>query len=80
MMMGYSFGGPFAWLGMGLGILVHLAFTALVIMAVVWLFKALFRNSSLNEPRNDALEIVRQRYAKGEITTDEYHHMKQELT
>jgi putative membrane protein len=79
MMMGYGFGGLFAWLGVGLGILVHLAFTALVIMAVVWLFKALFRNGSPNEPRNDAFEIVRQRYAKGEITIDEYQHMKKEL-
>jgi putative membrane protein len=79
MMMGYGFGGPFGWLGVGLGIFVHLAFTALVIMAVVWLFKALFRSGSPNEPRNDALEIVKQRYAKGEITIDEYQHMKKEL-
>ena len=79
MMMGYGFSGPFGWLGMGLGIIVHLAFTALVIMAAVWLFKALFRSGSQNEPRTDALEILKQRYAKGEITTDEYRHMKKEL-
>lgn len=75
MMMGYGFGGSFGWLG----ILVHLAFTALVIMAAVWLFKALFRSGSQNEPRTDAVEIVKQRYAKGEITTDEYQCMKKEL-
>jgi len=79
LMMGYGFSGPFGWLGMGLGIIVHLAFTALVIMAAVWLFKALFRSGSQNEPRTDALEILKQRYAKGEITTDEYRHMKKEL-
>jgi len=79
MMMGYGFGGAFGWLGMGLGILFHLAFTALVIMAAVWLFKALFRSGSQNEPRTDAVEIVKQRYAKGEITTDEYQHIKKEL-
>ncbi|AJQ26249.1 MULTISPECIES: SHOCT domain-containing protein [Pelosinus] len=79
MMMGYGFSGPFGWLGMGLGILVHLAFTALVIMAAIWLFKTLFRSGSQNEPRTDALEILKQRYAKGEITTDEYQHIKKEL-
>ncbi len=79
MMMGYGFSGPLGWLGMGLGIIVHLAFTALIIMAAVWLFKALFRNGSQNEPRTDALEILKQRYAKGEITTDEYQGMKKEL-
>ncbi|GMB01555.1 SHOCT domain-containing protein [Pelosinus sp. IPA-1] len=79
MMMGYGFSGPFGWLGMGMGIIVHLAFTALIIMAAVWLFKALFRSGSQNEPRTDALEILKQRYAKGEITTDEYQRMKKEL-
>ncbi|SFL49083.1 SHOCT domain-containing protein [Pelosinus propionicus] len=79
MMMGYGFGGPFGWLGMILGILVHLAFTALVIMAAAWLFKALFRGGSQNELRIDALEILKQRYAKGEITTDEYQRMKKEM-
>lgn len=79
MMMGYGFSGPFGWLGMGLGIIVHLAFTVLIIMAAVWLFKALFRSGSQNEPRTDALEILKQRYAKGEITTDEYQRMKKEL-
>jgi putative membrane protein len=79
MMMGYGFSGPFGWLGMGLGIIVHLAFTALVIMAAVWLFKALFRSNSQDESRSNALEILKQRYAKGEITTDEYRLMKKEL-
>ena len=79
MMMGYGFGGPFGWLGMGLGMLVHLTFTALIIMAVVWLFKTLFRGGITNGVRTDAMEILKQRYAKGEITTDEYQRMKKEL-
>lgn len=79
MMMGYGFSGPFGWLGMGLGMLVHLAFTALIIMAAVWLFKALFRGGITNGVRTDAMEILKQRYAKGEITTDEYQRMKKEL-
>lgn len=79
MMMGYGFSGPFGYLGMGLGIFVHLAFIALVIMASVWLFKVLFRSGSHSEPWADAVEIVKQRYAKGEITTDEYQRIKKEL-
>ena len=79
MMMGYGFGGPFGWLGMALGIIVHLAFVALIMMATVWLFKALFRGGCRNEVRSDALEILKQRYARGEIASDEYQRMKKEL-
>ena len=79
MIMGYGFGGPFGWLGMGLGVFVHLAFVALIIMATVWFFRVLFRGGCRNEVRTDALEILKQRYAKGEIAADEFQHMKKNL-
>jgi putative membrane protein len=33
-----------------------------------------------NEPRSDAFEILDVRYAKGEITRDEYARMKSEIS
>ncbi|VBB08954.1 Hypothetical protein LUCI_4240 [Lucifera butyrica] len=81
MMMGYSYGygGPLTWLGMGFGMIIQLAFTALVILAVVWMYKAVFRNGNRTEGRNGALEILQTRYAKGEITREEYQQIKKEL-
>jgi Predicted membrane protein len=80
MMMGYGFGGgPLSWLGMGFGMIIHLAFTALVIMAAIWMFKALFRGGHQIDKQTSAVEIVKQRYAKGEINAEEYQRMKKEL-
>lgn len=80
MMMGYGFGGPLGWLGMGFGLIVHLAFTALVIMAVIWMFKTVFSGGQRSEKQTDALEILKQRYAKGEINDEEYQRIKKELS
>ncbi len=77
MMMGY--GGGFGGFGMMIGMITHLAFTAMIIMAVIWMFKTVFRGGKEVQIQNGALEILKQRYAKGEITTEEYQTMKKEL-
>ncbi|WP_425059611.1 hypothetical protein SCACP_02030 [Sporomusa carbonis] len=79
MMMGYGFSGPFGWLGMGFGMIIQLAFTALIIMAAIWMFKAVFRGGHSVERPIDAVEILKQRYAKGEISSEEYQRMRKEL-
>jgi putative membrane protein len=79
MMMGYGFSGPLGWLGMGFGVIIHLAFAALVIMAAIWMFKSVFRGGHQLERQTGAVEIVKQRYAKGEITGEEYQRLKKEL-
>lgn len=79
MMMGYGFGGPLGWLGMGFGMIIQLAFAVLIIMAAVWMFKAVFRGGHQAERQTDAIEILKERYAKGEITSEEYQRMKKEL-
>ena len=76
MMMGYGFGGPFGWLGMGFGIIIHVAVIALVVLTAIWMFKMVFRGGNQVGRHSDALEILKQRYAKGEITDEEYQCMK----
>lgn len=79
MMMGYGFSGPLGWVGMAFGMIVHLAFVALIIMAAIWMFKTVFRTKPLVQTEAASLEILKQRYAKGEITSEEYQRMKKEL-
>lgn len=79
MMMGYGYGSSMGWLGMGFGMIIHLAFAALIIMAAIWMFKAAFRGGHREEKPTSAIEILKQRYAKGEITKEEYQSMKKEL-
>ena len=79
MMMGYGYGSSLGWLGMGFGMIIHLAFTALIIMAVIWMYKSVFRSGCRNGGQTNAVEILQQRYAKGEISRDEYLQMKKDL-
>lgn len=80
MMMGYGFSGYLGWLGMGLGMIVHLAFVALIVMAAIWMFNAVFRNNRTETiVGSSAINILDTRYAKGEITSEEYQQMKKEI-
>lgn len=77
-MMGYGYGGfgSWGWIGALIGGIIHLAFLAAAILGVIWLFKAVGRPG---QSESDALSILKRRYARGEINSDEYHRMKQEL-
>ena len=71
------FGGP--WFGGG--IFMMIIFWALVIAGGVALFRVLVRGNSNGGtlPTNSALEILKQRYAKGEISREEFERMTQDL-
>ena len=58
----------------GFGFIFMLAFWCLVIWGVI----ALLRNSGSND-RNRSMEILRERYAKGEITKEQFETIKKDL-
>jgi putative membrane protein len=70
--------GPGAYFHGPWGMLVNLGFWILVIFLLVWLFKAIFKKSAAL-PASSSLEVLRHRYAAGEIDRQEYERMKQEL-
>ncbi|MFH1757556.1 MAG: SHOCT domain-containing protein [Pseudomonadota bacterium] len=70
--------------GMGwFGMLVMLAFWVLVIIGLVFLIKWLVQASKgdrgVSSGGSNALDILKVRYAKGEITKEEFNQMKQDL-
>ena len=66
-MMGYGMMGAFGWLGM----LTMLLFWVGIIALVVWALINLFPAGQISvEP--DALEILKRRYARGEISREEF--------
>lgn len=79
-MMGMGFG-----MGFGiLGLLFMLVFWGGLILLAVWLVRALFSSNSgrdLNAGGKDqnARQILDQRYARGEISREQYEIMKQDL-
>ena len=71
-MQGYGvmgFGGIF-------GIIVWLLLVAGLIVGIVWLVSS---SNTRDRGGPTALEILKRRYASGDITEEEYHRMKKEL-
>lgn len=76
-MDGYAWGG--GWGGMGLGMILFwgLVVTVLVIAGrALWIGNA----SSARQQDKSALELLKERYARGEIERDEYEQKKKDLS
>ena len=71
-MMG-GFGG---WWILGMGMMV--LFLVVIILLVIWAVRSLFPRQQLSG-HDQALEILRQRYARGEINTAEYEQARARL-
>ena len=72
----------FGWGGFGiLGLFFMVLFWFLVIWAIVALVRY-FAHTNYHEIHEDTtpLEIIKERYAKGEIKKDEYEQMKKDLS
>ena len=71
-------------LGMGVGLLLMLLFWGLLIAVAVWLAKAVFsgRDQPTGGPGGPDLsprQILDQRYARGDITRQEYERIRADL-
>lgn len=64
---------PFGWFG--LMPLLMILFWALVIYGAI----VLFRKSSHKDNGNRPIDIIKERYAKGEITKEQFESMKKDL-
>ena len=69
--------GDYGW-GMGVGWLFMIFFWALVILGLVYLGKLVAERGARSE-KESALDILKKRYAKGEITKEEYERMKDDI-
>ncbi len=76
-MMGYGFdGGAVGWIWMIGGLLVMIG----VVVLIVWAIGTMSRGGASREPeRATALDILRERYARGEITEQEFEQAKKTL-
>ena len=75
--------GMMGWGGWGFGWIFMIIFWGLIIVGLVFLVKWLAGLSGSRVPhekeRDSALEILRQRYAKGEINKEEFDQKKRDL-
>lgn len=80
MMNGWGYGwgmmGPFGWL-------VSLLFLALIVLGILYLWRALEpgqKGGGSASGSDKALDIARERYAKGEIGQEEFERLKRDLS
>lgn len=73
--------GHFGGWGMGVGIVFMVLFWTLVILGIAALIRWLLMQSSPGRGARDKtpLEIVQERYARGEIDREEYEQKKRDL-
>jgi len=80
MMGGYGMMGMMGWSRMGYGWWMPLGGAAFLIILIVGLYILLSAYHKPERlPSTSAIEILKQRYAKGEITDEQYQKMKKEL-
>ncbi len=74
-MMGWNMG----W-GMGVGWIIMISFWGLVIFGIVALVKwASGQGQPGNRPMESSVEILRKRYARGEINEEDFRRMKENI-
>ena len=71
-------GGGMMGFGMGFGAIIMVLFWGAIIWLVISLIKAGIKKSE--ETPDSALDILKKRYAMGEITREQYLEMEKELT
>jgi putative membrane protein len=75
-MMGpYGFGNGWWWMGW----LMMLVFWALVVVGIVALIRFATRSAARRDGVETPLEILRRRYAGGELTKEQFEQMKRDV-
>ena len=80
MMHGYWYG-PLGWIGMIIGLVFWIILVGGVIWLVVWAVRRSGRGTYVNSssPVQSAKEIAQMRYARGEITREQYQQLLEDL-
>ncbi|MDD5007456.1 MAG: SHOCT domain-containing protein [Syntrophorhabdaceae bacterium] len=70
--------GDYGW-GMGFGWIFMIIFWVLIILVVIYLVR-LVTGTGKQQQGETPIEILKKRYAKGEITKEEFEKMKGDIT
>lgn len=65
--------------GMGIGMISMVLFWVLVILGIIALLRGIGGTGGARPPSNTALDVLRERYARGEIDKREFEEKKRDL-
>ena len=79
-MMGHWYGN-YGWLGMIINLVLTIGMIIAIVFFVIWIIKELNNINTGNQKKgsSSAIDIAKVRYAKGEITRDEYLNLLTDL-
>ncbi len=71
----------YGWgMGFGFGAIAVIIFWVLLILGIVYLIKMVAGSSKKEGKQETAIDILKMRYAKGEISKEEFEKIKDDLT
>jgi putative membrane protein len=70
--------GNYGW-GMGFGWIFMALFWALIVLVIAYIVRSFSRGSGQSRTKGTPLDILKKRYAKGDITKEEFDRMKDDL-
>jgi len=77
-MMGGFFGGM-GWIGMIVGFIFLIAIIIGIILFIIWIVKRTTHNPVDLKTESKSLEVLKERYSKGEITKEQYEEIKKDI-
>ena len=70
----------YGWgMGFGFGWFLMILFWALLILGIVYLVKLIAGSSKKQDKQETAIDILKKRYAKGEISKEEFEKIRDDL-